>query len=166
MTEQANFAENTLNIIYKQQKSQEFCDIQISINNETIRAHRCVIAAQSDKICQLIKETTSNEVGETQINLTEFVPSLKIFESVLEFYYTGQLSDKNSTDLHSLKEAAIKLCSQELLEKLNELERLENFPPLSASSIERVNPISWSKTPMKNKDKKATPLKTNNKVNI
>ena len=117
---QENFGILVLDDLHNQQISQEFCDIQITINNETIKAHQCVLVANSGKLREMIKSTNLNEDGEKRIDLTDLVSSLKTFQHVLYFYYTGTVSHKE-TDAVSVKEAAEKLDSQRLL---NELEQV------------------------------------------
>ena len=125
---QANFLKRLSKILYDQHQAEQFCDIKIEINSETIKAHQCVLAANSMVLSERIKTAKLEKDGEARIDITDLVPLLKTFQSVLEFYYTGEFRNKEAVS--DLKCAAVNLGSQQLVDALK---KEGDFPKLTPS---------------------------------
>jgi hypothetical protein len=71
----------------EQRMQGEFCDVAIKVQNDTYKAHRCVLASNGAVLHSMVKDNALDI-----IDLSETVNNSKAFESILEYLYTGQMS--------------------------------------------------------------------------
>ena len=100
-------AQHLLQKLHHQQQNGDFCDVIFLVGGHELRAHRCVMAANSPAF----DVEFCNEQAPAKLVLTNHSPV--IFMAVLEYLYTGTIviSRTNVTDL-------LKLANQYVIEKL------------------------------------------------
>ena len=84
--------------LYEQKKSSRFCDITLYVNGKVIRAHRNVLACASPYFNSILKY---HKVVREQ--LTVNCPDVDIFDSIINYMYTGQISIEHATVGEMLK---------------------------------------------------------------
>lgn len=107
--------------LYEQKKSSRFCDITLHVNNTVIKAHRNVLACSSPYFDSILKH---HRVIREQLTISCL--DSRIFNSVLNFMYTGEITIEHSTVEELLKLAdhfiltkVIEYCIEFLGTKLN-----------------------------------------------
>ncbi|KAJ8913861.1 hypothetical protein NQ315_003770 [Exocentrus adspersus] len=96
--------------LFEQKKSNRFCDITLYVNNKIIKAHRNVLACSSPYFDSILKH---HKVLREQ--LTVSCLNSDIFNDVLNFMYTGQITIE-----HTNVEELLKLADHLILTKVIE----------------------------------------------
>lgn len=107
--------------LFEQKKSSRFCDITLYVNNKIIKAHRNVLACTSPYFDSVLKH---HRIIREQLTIS--CVDSEIFNTVLNFMYTGEITIEHSTVEELLKLAdhfiltkIIEYCIEFLGSKLN-----------------------------------------------
>lgn len=107
--------------LYEQKKSSRFCDITLYVNNKIIKAHRNVLACNSPYFDSVLKH---HRIIREQLTISCL--NSEIFNAILNFMYTGEITIEHSTVEELLKLAdhfiltkVIEYCIEFLGTKLN-----------------------------------------------
>lgn len=96
--------------LYEQKKSSRFCDLTLFVNNKIIKAHRNVLACSSPYFDSILKH---HKIIREQLTI-QCLDS-EIFNIILKFMYTGEITIK-----HSNVEELLKLADHFILTKVIE----------------------------------------------
>ncbi|XP_076266438.1 uncharacterized protein LOC143200061 isoform X3 [Rhynchophorus ferrugineus] len=96
--------------LYEQKKTNRFCDVTLYVNNKILKAHRNVLACSSPYFDSVLKH---HKVVKEQ--LTVNCLDSEIFNNILNFMYTGEITIK-----HSNVEELLKLADHFILTKVIE----------------------------------------------
>lgn len=96
--------------LYEQKNSSRFCDITLYVNNTIIKAHRNVLACSSPYFDSILKH---HKVIREQLTISCL--DSQIFNTILKFMYTGEI-----TIQHSTVEELLKLADHFILTKVIE----------------------------------------------
>ncbi|KAL1498057.1 hypothetical protein ABEB36_008917 [Hypothenemus hampei] len=96
--------------LYEQKKTNRFCDVTLYVNNKILKAHRNVLACSSPYFDSILKH---HKVVKEQ--LTVNCLDSEIFNNILSFMYTGEITVK-----HSNVEELLKLADHFILTKVIE----------------------------------------------
>lgn len=96
--------------LYEQKKSSRFCDITLYVNNKIIKAHRSVLACSSPYFDSVLKH---HRIIREQFTISCL--DSDIFNRVLNFMYTGEITIE-----HSSVEELLKLADHFILTKIIE----------------------------------------------
>ncbi|XP_066261059.1 uncharacterized protein [Euwallacea similis] len=96
--------------LYEQKRTNRFCDVTLYVNNKILKAHRNVLACSSPYFDSILKH---HKVVKEQ--LTVNCLDSEIFNSVLSFMYTGEITVR-----HSNVEELLKLADHFILTKIIE----------------------------------------------
>lgn len=96
--------------LYEQKKSSRFCDITLYVNNKIIKAHRNVLACNSPYFDSVLKH---HRILHEQFTIS--CMDSEIFNAVIKFMYTGEITIE-----HSTVEELLKLADHFILTKIVE----------------------------------------------
>lgn len=96
--------------LYEQKKTSRFCDLTLYVNNKIIKAHRNVLACSSPYFDSILKQ---HKIVREQ--LTVNCLDADIFDMIINYMYTGQISIE-----HSTVEELLKLADYFIMTKLIE----------------------------------------------
>ncbi|XP_042327024.1 zinc finger and BTB domain-containing protein 45 [Sceloporus undulatus] len=140
-----NFSKSLLETLNGQRLGGHFCDVTVHIQEATLRAHRCVLAAGSpffhDKLL----------LGYSEIEVPPVVPS-QVVRQLVEFMYSGSLVVAQSEALQILTAASIlqiKTVIDECTQIISQSRspKPPTVPPPVALSLPRVLPTKAQEQP-------------------
>ncbi|XP_057654495.1 zinc finger protein 879-like [Diorhabda carinulata] len=101
----SNFPTTVFQKLFEQKKASKFCDITLFVNNRIIKAHRNVLACSSPYFDSILK---NHKVQREKLEIS--CTDTTIFNAVLNFMYTGEISIN-----HSIIEELLRLADHFIL---------------------------------------------------
>lgn len=84
--------------LYEQKKASRFCDLTLHVNNRIVKAHRIVMACNSPYFDSVLKH---HKIVREQLKIKCI--DIEVFNKILNFMYTGQITIKYSNVEELLK---------------------------------------------------------------
>ncbi|KAJ7987059.1 hypothetical protein DPEC_G00334830 [Dallia pectoralis] len=133
--EQQNHSKQLLLQLNQQRSKGYLCDVIIVVENALFRAHKNVLAASSVYFKSLVPH-------DNLINLDTDMVSPSVFKQVLDFIYTGRLSNFEPVNDHSISSLLTAACYLQLTELAALCRRKLKCNDRTPSSSNKLTPVS------------------------